>query len=198
MKFIKFSVIIFLLLFPFTVYAAENQQLLDLTVDPQKVLFDLRNLKPGDVMERVLVVGNNVKERFNYKTTSKLIEGSEKFYDSLYLKVSNYEETLYEGRLSNFKGLEPRLLEKGSKEELLFSVKVPSELGNDYQGLYSKVQFKFYVEGTLGGILPADGPTLPNTATNMFNIFASGLALLLAGLFLQMFSKYRRKITKQL
>ena len=47
MKFIKYTLLLFLLLFPNKVLGAENQKMLDLTVNPQKVLFDVRNLKPG-------------------------------------------------------------------------------------------------------------------------------------------------------
>ena len=89
MKFIKYTLLLFLLLFPNKVLGAENQKMLDLTVNPQKVLFDVRNLKPGDSIERVLVVGNNGKGSFYYRTLSGMTGGSEKLYDSLYLKVSN-------------------------------------------------------------------------------------------------------------
>ena len=76
----------------------------------------------------------------------------------------------------------------------MFSVKIPKELGNEYQGLYSKVQFKFYVEGTLGGLLPADGPKLPSAGSSMYSILAFGFIFTLIGLF----NRYQGKIKKQI
>lgn len=43
---------------------------------------------------------------------------------------------------------------------------------------------KFYAEGTLGGVLPVDGPKLPETGTNTFNILIAGIILALGGGFI--------------
>ena len=74
---------------------------------------------------------------------------------------------------------------------------MPMELGNEFQGLRCEFQFKFYVEGTLGGILPADGPKLPNTGSDMFNILLAGAVLVLTGSTIQFFLKRRNKLDKQ-
>ena len=70
---------------------------------------------------------------------------------------------------------------------------VPEKLGNEFQGLGCEVVFKLYVEGTLGGTLPVDGPKLPETGTNMFNILVSGAVLVLIGSILQFYIKRRKK-----
>jgi LPXTG-motif cell wall-anchored protein len=69
------------------------------------------------------------------------------------------------------------------------------ELGNEFQGLKTDFQIKIYVEGTLGGTIPLDGPKLPETGTNMFNILVAGVLLVFTGSTLQFVLK-RRKIEK--
>ncbi|MDR7075396.1 LPXTG-motif cell wall-anchored protein [Neobacillus niacini] len=197
MKIIKICLLIFLLIFPLKVFGNVNSQILDLTVNPQKVLFGFSNLKPGDSMERILIIGNNGANNFNYKITSKFIDGSQKFYDQLLLTITNKNITLFQGKLRDFNGLQSMSLNSGSQEELVFNINVPGELGNEFQGLTSTVEFKFYVEGTLGGVLPADGPKLPNTGSNMFNILVIGAALVLTGSFFQFIVKRRKKLDNQ-
>jgi LPXTG-motif cell wall-anchored protein len=170
---------------------------INLTVNPEKVLFDLTNLKPGDTIERKLTIINNGNSDFNYITTSKFLEGSQRFNEKIDLRISDINRVLYEGKLSNFNKLKGRVLDKNTNESLIFSIKIPYELGNEYQGEISKVQFKFYVEGTLGGVLPADGPKLPNTGSDMFNILVVGAVLVLTGSTLQFFIKRRNKLDKQ-
>ena len=104
---------------------------------------------------------------------------------------------IFEGNLHQFEKLDSRLLKSKSKEDLYFFVSVPYELDNTYQGLECKFQLKFYVEGTLGGVLPADGPKLPNTGSDMFNILVAGAALVLTGSTIQFFLKRRNKLEKQ-
>jgi LPXTG-motif cell wall-anchored protein len=89
-------------------------------------------------------------------------------------------------------------LKTKTKEELYFLVSVPYELKNIYQGLDCKFQLKFYAEGTLGGILPADGLKLPNTGSDIFNILLAGAVLVLTGSSIQFFLIRRNKLDKQI
>ncbi|MEH7500491.1 cell wall protein [Neobacillus drentensis] len=176
--------------------AASKVQEIDIAVSPEKVLFDISNFKPGDWTGRTLIIRNNGKEDFKYISSSKLNEGSEKFYNELLLKVSDKDTVLYDGKMKDFNKLDPRLIQKSDNEQLFFKVVVPEGLGNEFQGLGCEVEFKFYVQGTLGGVLPVDGPKLPETGTNMFNIIVSGTVLMVVGSIWKFLIAMRRKITK--
>jgi hypothetical protein len=176
--------------------AQVNNGEIDIATSPEKVLFDLTNLKPGDWAERTLTIQNKGKQDFKYLTSSRLKEGSEKLYNELLLTISDKEKVLFDGKMKEFSKLDPRTITKNESEELLFKVVFPEELGNEFQGLESVVEFKFYVDGTLGGVLPVDGPKLPNTSTDMFNLILAGAALLLTSTIIQFVLMLRRKKTK--
>lgn len=190
--------LVFLLVLPGAVFGATENNMLDLSVDPQKVLFDLRNAKPGDSFEREITVLNNGKSDFKYIVSSKFKGGSEKFFDKLTLSIKDNSKVLFEGKLHEFEKMAPRLLQSNSKEKLNFKVTIPYDLGNNFQGLDCKFELKFYVEGTLGGILPADGPKLPATGTNMFNILVTGAVLVFTGSIIQFMMMRRSKLEGQL
>jgi LPXTG-motif cell wall-anchored protein len=192
-------ILIIFILIPNKVFGATESNVLNLTVDPQKVLFDNRNLKPGDSFERkISVINNGEYNDFKYIATSKFLNGSKEFYDQLTLTIKDNSKVIFEGNLHQFEKLNPRLLKSNSKEDLYFFVSVPYELDNSYQGLECKFQLKFYVEGTLGGVLPADGPKLPNTGSDMFNILVAGAVLVLTGSTFHFFVKKRSKLRKEL
>lgn len=198
-NFSSISIIVLILFFSLTgntIYAGTNLQEIDIATSPEKVLLDVSNLKPGDWVEKTLTIKNNGKQDFKYLSSIELKEGSEKYYKELSLKISNKENILYDGKMGDFVKLEPRLIRNNASEDLIFKVVIPEELGNDFQGVGSLVEFKFYVEGTMGGLLPVDGPKLPNTGTNMFNIIIAGAALVVTGFILQFVLMLRRKITK--
>jgi len=171
---------------------------IDIVTTPEKVLFDVSNLVPGDSVTRKITIKNSGKQDFKYTTSEKFISGSEKLFKELQIIISDKNHELYKGKLSNFKNLEPRFIANHSSENLNFTINVPATLGNDFQGLDCGFQLKFYVEGTLGGILPANGPKLPATGSNMFNILVAGATLILTGTILQFVMKRRKKLNKQL
>lgn len=171
------------------------QKEIDIATSPHKIFFNLTNLKPGDRVTKILTVYNNGKQDFNYLFSNKFITGSEKFYHELLLKVTDSEKILYEGKLKDFHKLDARGLASGTEEKLTFTVEIPFKLGNEFQGLGCEFQFKLYVEGTMSGVLPIDGPKLPNTATGMFNLMAIGIALIIGGFILfWMMNKKRQDI----
>jgi LPXTG-motif cell wall-anchored protein len=188
--------VIFVLLFPIQVYGTTNKEI-DLTTDPGKVLFVLTNLKPGDSVTRNLTIGNNGNQDFKYFASSKFLSGSEILYNKLDLIVEDKNGPIYQGKLFEFENQLPRLLKSKQSENLTFFIKMPMELGNEFQGLDTEFQIKLYVEGTLGGVLPADGPKLPNTGTDMFNILVVGAVLVLTGSTFQFILKRRSKLRKE-
>lgn len=194
------NIFVLVLIFSLTIinsFAANNQEI-DIATSPERILFDLTNLKPGDWAERTLTIKNNGKQDFKYLSSSNLKGGSKKFYNELLLKISDKDQVLFDGKMKDFSRLDPRFIAKNSFEVLFFKVVVPEELGNEFQGLGSEVEFKFYVEGTLGGTLPVDGPKLPETGTNMFNILVAGAMLVLTGSILQFYIKRRHRLENDL
>jgi LPXTG-motif cell wall-anchored protein len=187
------------LLFPLqVVYGDETtqQQEIDIATSPHKIFFNLSNLKPGDRATKILTVFNKGKQDFDYIFSNRFLTGSEKFYNALLLNVSDQKGELFSGKLKDFEKLDARFLSSGTSEQLTFTIEIPYELGNEYQGLGSEFQFKFYVEGTLGGVLPPDGPKLPNTATDIFNLLAAGSILTTIGATLFFIQKRRKQDIK--
>jgi LPXTG-motif cell wall-anchored protein len=199
----KFSsiLLIFLIIFVFSgfnVFADEGLEEIDIATSPHKIFFNINNLKPGDSATKTLIVNNNGKQDFNYLFSNRFLTGSEKFYNEILLTISDQSNTvLFNGKIKDFEKLEPRFLKTGTSENFIFSIKVPFELGNEFQGLGSEFQFKFYVEGTLGGVLPVDGPKLPNTGSDMFNFLVVGAVLILTGSTFQFIVKRRSKLRKE-
>jgi LPXTG-motif cell wall-anchored protein len=183
-----------LLVIPICVAGATTYNEIDLTTNPGKILFDLKNMKPGDSVTRNLSIGNNGKQDFNYIASSKFLSGSEIFYNKLELIVEDKNGPIFQGKLFEFDNLSPRLLKSNQSENLTFFIKMPMELGNEFQGLDTEFQIKLYVEGTLGGVLPADGPKLPDTGSDMFNILVVGAVLVLTGSMFQLMVKRRSKL----
>jgi LPXTG-motif cell wall-anchored protein len=193
-----FIILVILITLPYSVLGATGNMVLDLTVDPQKVLFDVRNLKPGDSISRKITVFNNGENGFQYLVSNKFKNGSIKFFEQLTLRIEDNSKVIYEGNLHEFEKLAPRILNSKSNEDLYFLVTVPYDLDNTFQGLNCIFELKFYAEGTLGGVLPADGLKLPNTGSDMFNILVVGAVLVLTGSTFKYILKRRVKIGKEL
>jgi LPXTG-motif cell wall-anchored protein len=167
-----------------------------IATSPEDSLFNVTNLKPGDWMDRTLTIHNNGQKDINYILTTEMVNGSDKFYNELQLKVADKDKVLFEDKLKDLNKLEPRFIGKNNSEQLFFTVTVPEELGNEYQGLGCEIQFKFFVEGTLGELFPMDGAKLPNTGTNSFNFIMLGLAFVLTGILIQ-FIQWRKRIARE-
>lgn len=168
--------------------AAQTNELqeIDISISPIEVLFDVKNMKPGDFATRELTVINNGTEDFNYTSSVHLSSGSKKLFDELILVVKDEEKELFKGKLSEFKGFTSRSLSSSTNEKLTFTVEFPAHLGNEFQGLFSEVELKFYVAGTLGGLLPVNGPRLPETGTFLFNLLILGGTLFVSGLLMNL------------
>ncbi|MRG85024.1 LPXTG cell wall anchor domain-containing protein [Salinibacillus xinjiangensis] len=173
----------------------ENKEI-DISTSPHKVFFNLQNIKPGDHSTKEMTISNNGEQDFIYIFSQRFLNGSTKLYDEILLKVNDADGTLFDGKLKDFEKLEGRELKSGESEVLIFEVEMPYELGNEFQGLATEFQFKVYVEGTLGGILPVDNK-LPDTASNMYNYLLLGVALLLGGGSLYYFQRRKKLALKK-
>jgi hypothetical protein len=195
-KLLLINLIIYNIMFSFFIGIANAEGQgndIDLSTNPQKVFFDIQNAKPGDTYIKILNVQNNGEKDFNYLFSSYFLSESKNIYNQLLLKVEVKDTVLFNGKLMNFEKLKARILKKKTNENLTFSIYFPIELGNEFQDANCEFQFKFYVEGTLGGLLPANGPNLPNTGTDIFNYIVGGSVLIITGLITQYFILKRKK-----
>ncbi|WP_404429223.1 TasA family protein [Sutcliffiella horikoshii] len=186
--------LILIMVLPLKIMSQSNDSIseVDLSTNPHNILFDLSNTKPGDIIIRELEVGNEGSKDFKYLLSNQFLKGSEKFYNELLLIVSDSKNVLFEGNLKNFEKLEARTLKSGSSEVITFRVEIPYQLGNEFQGLSSEFQFKLYVEGTLGGVLPVDNK-LPVTATEIFHYLLIGIVMATLGGILLFYQKRKNR-----
>jgi len=182
----------FLLIYPIYHGFAEGQDIVVQTM-PEKEFLTLQNMAPGKSETKIITIQNNGKSDFNYTTKFKLKSGSEKQFNELLLTILRGDKMLFEGRMKDFKRLEPRQLKENMQEALSFIVSVPTNAGNDFQGLSCEVEITFNAKGVLDGLFNG-GSALPDTGTNMFNYLISGTVLIICGLIFQIFSLKRGKL----
>ncbi|WP_459500904.1 TasA family protein [Bacillus sp. C1] len=150
------------------VYAEERREI-DISLDPKEVLFDASNMKPGDWAKRSIRISNEGTKQLSYRIKSEISEGSTKLYEALTVTVKDKQGLLYEGSLTELQSMEKRLLAVGRTDELIYTVHVPKELGNEYQGLQTIVKFIFYAEEPIGngaGTETGTGGPQPSTPTH--------------------------------
>jgi LPXTG-motif cell wall-anchored protein len=114
---------------------------------PEKVLFDIKDFKPGDWAPRVLTVQNNGNQDFSYNIQSRMKSGSKKLYNVFQLEIKDQSGVIFKGDLKDFKGLDPRPLAAFSEEKLTVTVDFPYVSGNEFQGLDTEVEIVLYAEG---------------------------------------------------
>ncbi len=170
----------------------KEQKMIDISVSPSPVLFNLTNMKPGDKVTKNMTISNKGKQDFSYLFKNTFIRGSEKFYNELIIQISDGKESLVEGKVKNFKNLDLQHLESSDAKTYGITIEIPYELGNEYQGLMTELQFDFLVEGPDGTITPVtEGSLLPDTGTDYFKYLLLGSILLLAGICAYMLTRRR-------
>jgi hypothetical protein len=178
-----FILIGFLLTIPLNRGYAEDQDIVIQTL-PEKEFINLNDMAPGKSETQKITIQNNGRNDFNYSAIFKLNSGSEKLFNVLQLKVLKEDKTLFDGNMKDFTTLDPRKLNSNTHEELTFIVSVPTQIGNDFQGLSSEVEITFIAQSKLDGVIAGDS-ILPNTGTNIFNYLMIGIALIISGWILQ-------------
>ncbi|WP_284139249.1 hypothetical protein [Virgibacillus sp. LDC-1] len=159
---------------------AEEEFNVELSTNPSTILFHIEEMKPGDYASKTLTVTSNSTGMVGYIVNERFVDGSEKLYDHLTLRISDEHSTLYDGLVKDFQQLESRELKEKDSDVITFTVSMPSELGNDFQGLRTAFELEIYAEGSINSALPS-GSKLPNTATAMFQYILIGIILLSVG-----------------
>lgn len=180
----------------------------ELEVDPDSVLFDVNNMKPGDWASRDVKIKNRGTRPFMYSINVES-RGMKKLYNELQLEVFMKKRELYSGELNSFTNIKARHLAPGKQDNITVTIRFPEELGNEYQGLEADFAIIIIAEGeakqqdeqTVIGKIGTDkydfGSKLPNTATNTFVYILLGLCLIGIGIFLYLVIRKYKKI-KQL
>ncbi|MFA8440011.1 TasA family protein [Pueribacillus sp. YX66] len=156
----------------------------DLVTKPKNVIFDVMNMKPGDVIQRTFSIENGGNVDVYYKTKAQFTNGSKKLYEELLLQVTDGEHLLYDGTLSNFNGFNKRQLSLSGIEELIFNVEFPYESGNEFQGLVTQFQIIFSADyHPIGAGESSSSWKLPKTGMVHPTIFLlTGLLLFVIGM----------------
>ncbi|WP_413376037.1 LPXTG cell wall anchor domain-containing protein [Alkalihalobacillus sp. 1P02AB] len=189
---------------------------ISISTSPDSLLFQVDNMKPGDWAERRLTIQNRGSEDFTYNSEVLFQGGSKKLYNEFLLEIENENGLLYKGKLSEFTGFEPRHLKTLHEEELLFIIRFPTELGNEFQGLEFEVEIKFIAEGAEQSQEPIDqeddtgnnvvapqrpisesdlgrkvkdGQILPSTATESYNYLVLGICIMVLASLLYVYNR---------
>lgn len=202
---IVFLSVVIILLFPLQMNAKESDKLVK---NPDRYLFNLSNMKPGDYASRKLTIQNRGNEDFTYNMKAQFTKGSKELFNEFTLVVRDSSGTLYDGKLKEFTHVVARNLKAKHEEDLLFTVTFPETLGNEFQSLTFEMALLFYVEGKAEApsssvndnpeeqedlIIKPERPitdstsppkadqNLPSTATTYFNIAMIGALFILLG-----------------
>jgi LPXTG-motif cell wall-anchored protein len=197
----KASIIILsiLLIIFFNLTTVQAERNIDINTLQHGYSFEVSNLKPGDWIPRDITVTNDGQFDFKYTVRLGKTNSIKGLLEELDFLISNGSVILYEGKVEGFKGLPPRELSAGSKEDLFFQVTMPYELGNEFQGSSAELEIIFLAEGkedntviqpdpekeppeTDAVVTPEIVNKLPNTATINYNLlFIGGLLICLGG-----------------
>ncbi|WP_419882267.1 TasA family protein [Peribacillus sp. B-H-3] len=145
--------VIYSFIYPSVSEASEQE--IDIETNPNQFLFKVGNLKPGDWMPREITISNEGKRDFNYYSFVEKKHSEKELFENLTLSVQDKNNHfLYKGKLADFKGFPPRFLKSGQSETLKYTVKMPEELGNEFQGSAAEALFKFYAEEPDSSVTP--------------------------------------------
>lgn len=126
---------------------------------PSSGFLSAPNMAPGDLVSAPLTVKNEGDLDFSYDITANMANGSDLYYDVLKLEIRDSTDNIvFAGQLKELSGLVLGILGAGGTQVFNFSVGLPEECGNEYQGLGTEVSFVLnakehppFIEG--GGIV---------------------------------------------
>ncbi|WP_226536307.1 LPXTG cell wall anchor domain-containing protein [Fictibacillus halophilus] len=114
--------------------------------------FHMENMRPGYMEDHTLTVKNTGDLIIKY-TVKIAFKSGEKLFKELNVTVKHESTELYKGKLSELTIL-PRILPANTDDPLNFSIGLPGEAGNEFQGLTTS--FEIQVQGE-GEDPPTDG-----------------------------------------
>jgi LPXTG-motif cell wall-anchored protein len=177
-------------------------------VNVEKLFEDPQMLAPSHIVKSKKITIQNtgdlplhIYERFQFTLEKKghssheLKSMLEKYYiratfykndDALNIEgISNkwLEASEYNKLFDNEKGKELTIVKPDEVIYMVLEVKLDENAANEYQGVWLNIN---YIAGGVASItnIAQDGLLLPNTATNIYNLFLIGLTLLIIGVVL--------------
>lgn len=120
-----------------------------LGIDPATAMFTVSGMAPGDMVSEDLEVSNDGSLELRYAmTTDAVLDSDPSLATQLQVVITDAADNeLYSGPLIDA-AIGDRVLVAGDDEVLTFTVTLPLETGNDYQGATCTVEFGFVGEQT--------------------------------------------------
>ncbi|MDA8234131.1 MAG: hypothetical protein M0Z31_04855 [Clostridia bacterium] len=113
-----------------------------ISTSPSSGFLKAPNMAPGDWVNSPLTVKNDGELEFSYDVRIQRDSGSIDYFNLLDLKIQDKKgNILYNGKLKDLNGLVMGILGKGGSDTFNFSVGLPLEADNSYQGLGTEVTF---------------------------------------------------------
>lgn len=176
---------------------------------PDEAIYQLENMKPGDIAYRTLTIKNNNKRDLFYTMELNNV-GDPALYNELLLRIMYLDEVVFYGKLKDYEGVVDRPLTAQAEEIIEFDLKFPEELGNEYQGLTAAFRFEFTArtaddESLISTIAKGEGDSLsnpgkgigsvlPKTATHIFTYLFIGFLLLIIGGLISYLNERKRRL----
>jgi len=184
---------------------SENSRYEEIQLDryPVEAVFNVDNAKPGDYATRIITV-QNLHEFDVHYNVEVINVGAEKLFNEILLRLMHKEEIVFDGKLKDYQGVVDRLIPTNSEEVVEFYLKIPEELGNEFQGVQADFVIEFSAEraeedtaissiaGGNGMLWDDSGSVLPRTASPIFTFIIIGMILSLIGGIL-LYVNYRNK-----
>ncbi|MFG6496220.1 LPXTG cell wall anchor domain-containing protein [Fictibacillus sp. UD] len=107
--------------------------------------FHMENMRPGYVEDHILTVKNTGNQIVKY-TVKSMFKSGEKLFNELNVTVKHENTELFKGRLKDL-NIAPKVLPASTNHPLTFSIGLPGEAGNEFQGLTTSFEIQVQGEG---------------------------------------------------
>ncbi|UOY92593.1 hypothetical protein MUG87_00100 [Ectobacillus sp. JY-23] len=174
---------IFITIYPVIIRAeSASKKEIDISQLAPSLSVPTDNMQPGDEVSNSFILKNDGNKKLMYSLTAKLLSGDELLFTGLEIVVTQGKEELYRGSLRDLQV--KRILAVNDEETISYTVSFPHELGNEYQGLQTNVQFLTQATEapSEGENTPTEEPPvvilpggLPNTGLGYTNVLMLGL-----------------------
>lgn len=114
-----------------------------ISTSPSSGFIKAPKMAPGDKVTATLWVYNDGEYDFAFDVSAQKEGGDDKIYNVLDLVITDSEGELYAGKLKDCQNSLPRIIGCGGARPLIFTVGLPVDCDNTYQGLPAGVTFVF-------------------------------------------------------
>ena len=169
--------------------ASPTDEKIVISTSPESSFIYFENMAPGDSTTKTLTVNNDGNVDFSYSLSATKEAGDKGLYDQLLVTIKAEEEQIFEGNLNDLDKVNIGDIKSFKKEDITFLVELPKYVGNEVKGKSTTVGIKLSATGESTSV---PDNSLPKTATNIFNYLFLGIGLLITGIGLYYYQRYRR------